>query len=236
MAEEKRKFVVTLQDGRDVELITRNPNNKEIQEAEFYYSKAYNKAIMNGIMPQSTLVNALVENGMWSEEKDNAIEKQRQLVADMEKELEKEKDEEKKASLAKKLTAERDKLFRMRQERNDLVAHSAESKAEDAQRNYLVSCVTEVAKTGDKVWPTYEDFLEEQDGGLVFRATYEFLTFTNGLESDFTKNLPENKVKEEEKEKAQPGEEQKTEEPKSESKNDKVPPVQPELLDQVEKK
>jgi hypothetical protein len=86
----------------------------------------------------------------------------------------------------------------MRQEKTQLLAHSAESKAEDAQRNYLVSQVTALASSDVPVWSSYEDFKTEEDSNLVFRATYEYLTLANGLPSDFVEQLPENQLDSEE--------------------------------------
>ena len=194
MDSEKRKFDVELSDGKKVELTTRMPTNAELQESEDEYSVAFNKAIMKGIMPEATLMDSFLKNGVWSEQKDNEIEEQRLKVVELEEKLEAEKNQSEKQIIAKSLSEEREKLYQKRQQRTQLLSHSAESKAEDAQRNYIVSKVTALASSGVPVWSTYEDFKNEVDGSLVFRATYEYLTLANGLPSDFVEQLPENQV------------------------------------------
>lgn len=194
MSEDKRTFTVELQDGKTVELSTRLPKNSELQESEEEYSIAFNRAIMKGILPESVLAEHLLKNGIWSAEKDEAIEQQRLKVVDLEEKLEAEKNDMARQKIADSLTVEREELYQMRQQRSQLLAHSAESKAEDAQRNYLVSKVTELASSGVPVWQSHEDFMNEEDSNLVFRATYEYLALANGLPSDFIDQLPENQV------------------------------------------
>ena len=83
--------------------------------------------------------------------------------------------------------------------RNSYFSHCAESVASDAQRDYLVSCTTEYAESGERVWKDYEGFTEEEDGAILFRATYEYLMFSNNVPS----NIPN---VEEEAEKKEPSE------------------------------
>jgi len=189
-----REFSVTLKSGEDVNFTTRMANNEEIQDSEFEYSRVFNKAIMAGILPQSTLLAKLIEAEIWSPEKDRAIEQQRVVVAGIEEKLGEEESESAREALARDLSDERAKLYNMRQEKIDLLAHTAEAKADEVQRNFIVSRVTARADTKKPVWKSYEEYRKEQDGGLLFRATYEYLTFINGLPSDFVDALPENQI------------------------------------------
>jgi hypothetical protein len=192
-AQEKREFSVSLMDGNTIKLTTRTPVNQELQDADFEYSKSFNKGIMNGILPQSRLMAAFVENGVWDKDKEAQVLELRNKVAKLEDDLA-QAPEADKVIVAKAVRFERDKLFTLRQEKNDLLSHSAEAKADESQRNHIVSRVTELAASGVRVWPTYRDFIEEKDGNLVFRAVYEYLTYANGLNSNFAAELPENKV------------------------------------------
>jgi hypothetical protein len=197
MDSEKRQFEVELSDGKKVKLTTRMPTNVELQESEDEYSVAFNRAIMKGIMPEATLMDSFIKNGIWSESKDQEVEEQRLKVVELEEKLESEIGQTDKQIIAKSLSEEREKLYQKRQQRTQLLSHSAESKAEDAQRNFIVSKVTELDSSGVAVWSTYNDFKTEVDGNLIFRATYEYLTLANGLPSDFVEQLPENQVSKE---------------------------------------
>jgi delta 1-pyrroline-5-carboxylate dehydrogenase len=191
MAEvKKREFKVKTADGKETALTTRHPTNREAQEGDFEYSKAFNKAIMAGLSTNARLAAILRDSGVWGADKDEAIEAQRAKVADIEEKLAAAPAEGKKA-IAEALSAERDILYTMRQERNEIFSHTTESKAEAAQRDYIISKVTERADAGTPVWRKFADFVDEVDGGLVFRATYEYLTFSSGMEANFTDTLPE---------------------------------------------
>ncbi|MCK9279270.1 MAG: hypothetical protein M0P71_01390 [Melioribacteraceae bacterium] len=192
---EKRVFDVVKQNGESVKISTRRPNNQEIEISDMEYSRAFTNSVIAGLLPQETLESALRKRGILSEEKDLQREEQGELVSSLEEELENTPSENKQ-EVADRLKDARAKLFEMRQERSRLLAHSAEAKASNAQRDSIVSQVTEFAKNGAKVWRNIEDFMNETDGNIVFRATYEYMTFTNGLPSDFIEQLPENKVSE----------------------------------------
>lgn len=194
--EDKRQFDVQLTDEKSVKISVRNPTNEELQEGEFEYSRAFNNAIVKGLMPKTKLLSALQDCGVWTEKDDEAIETQRQLVIRLEDALDK-ADDNSKERIGDELGEERQKLFSMRQARTEILSHCAEAKAEEFQRNYLVSRVSEYVDTGTRIWKTYEDYRKEENENLLFRTTYEYLTFINGLPSDFATKFPENQVKKE---------------------------------------
>lgn len=217
MAEDnKRLFTVQLQSGKEVKLSTRVATQEELNDAEFEYSKAFNHAIMNGIMPQSRMLSELLKNGIWSEERDEAIEEQRQKVIKLEDLMDDEETD--KERVAEELKEARTLLYEMRQEKTDLLSHTAEAKADEAQRSFIVSRVTEDAKSGIRVWKKFNDYVTEEDANLVFRATYEYLTFVNNLPSDFMDQLPENQVASKEEAPAEGEAEEASEEEKTEVK------------------
>lgn len=195
MAIEKRVFDVIKVSGESVKISTRKPTNQEIEISDMEYSRAFTNAVIAGLLPQETLENALRQRGILSAEKDEQRALQSEVVSSLEEELENAPAEEKQ-EVADRLKDARAKLFEMRQERSRLLSHSAEAKASNAQRDSIVSQVTEYAKNGAKVWRSIDDFMNETDANIVFRATYEYMTFANGLPSDFIEQLPENQVAE----------------------------------------
>jgi hypothetical protein len=211
MDEEIREFEVTLNDETIKKLTVRNANNEELQEGEFEYSRAFNNAIVRGLMPRAKLLSELEKSGVWTREDDEAIEKQRLLVIRLEDALDN-ADESSRERIASELGEERQKLFTSRQSKTEILSHSAEAKAEESQRNFLVSKVIEYADTGTRVWKNFSDYMKEEDGNLLFRATYEYLTFINGLPSDFANKFPENATEDsEETEEVEDGEDTSTE-------------------------
>jgi hypothetical protein len=202
----KRGFSVTLSSGKEIELTVRAATNEEMQEAEFEYSKAFNYAVMHGIMTSSKLLSELAANGVWTEEDDQKVEDQRQEVIRLEDAIENAEDDDAKQRIADDLKEARQELYQLRQGRSAILSHSAEAKADEAQRNFLTACVTEFKDSGKRVWKNYQAYKKEEDSSLLFKVTYEYLTFVNGLPSDFIDQLPENQVAKDEEEDADDGE------------------------------
>ena len=159
----------------------RKPTNKEIEDSDVEYSKAFFKALKNGLPTRMLLGNILNSTGSWTNSNDNEIEElERQaslLLTKTVKGKEKQRIDEKVKELEEKANE-------LRRIRNSYFSHCAESVAADAQRDYLVSCTTTYAESGERVWATYEDFINEEDGAILFRATYEYLMFSNGVPSN----------------------------------------------------
>ena len=215
----KRSFEVTKEDDTVLKLSVRMPTAEEQQAGDWEYSKAFNRAIVNGILPASRLQEILTENGVWTTAKDEAIEAKAEEVRDLTIKLEEAKAKKEKEELAEKLGQERSNLLNMRQELNDLLAHSAENKADEAQRNFLVALVVET-EDGKPYWGSIDKFNKETDGNIIFRAVYEYMTFINDVPSDFAASLPENQVQEEEIE-VEPAKEEDKKEEKSKKEEDK---------------
>lgn len=210
MEENKRTYSFRNSDNEIMKFSVRKATNKEIEDSDVEYSKAFFRALQKGLPTRMVLGNVLNASGSWTQDNDNEInEIERQIALLLTKEV---KGKEKKA-LEEKITGLEDKANELRRMRNSYFSHCAEAVASDAQRDFLVSCVTEYAESGERVWKDYDSFINEEDGTILFRSTYEYLMFSNGVPS----NLPneEDDVKEEPKvEKAE--EVEKPKEPKPE--------------------
>ncbi len=194
--EEKRNYSFKNSDGEIMKLTVRRPNNKEIEDADIEYSKAFFNALKKGLPTRMVLSNILSASGAWTQENDNEIvelERQEALLSTKES-----KGREKKRT-DEKLSEIEEKLRDLRRIRNSYFSHCAESVASDAQRDYLVFCTTYYTESGESVWKNYEDFVSENDGAVLFRTTYEYLTFSSDVPSTIP-NEDEDVKKEEEKE------------------------------------
>lgn len=183
-----------LPDGKIVYI--KNPGVIETQQADWEYSRIFNKALINGIMPRAALIEALKENNVLSDEEDNLIngiqENLTALSLDLEdaaKDLNKEKFEE----LRDAITEERSKLYVLIQKRSAILSHCAEEKANEARIMYLCFSCTE-KEDGTKVWATLDEFKAEKDVALVNNVVYTLMLMLNGISEDYINELPENKI------------------------------------------
>jgi hypothetical protein len=190
--EEFREFKVTIEDDEQSFKI-RKPENQDLMDSEFEYSREFNRAIMAGIMPEARIKVVLNDNGIWGEADEEEIADQLEVVRDLEGDLEEAETNAEEVALANELKDARDKLYALRQARSQLFSHSSEAKAESVQREFLVSRCTQFP-SGVNVWKSLKEFRDDKRPSLVLMASYEFMTFSNGITDDFMDKLPENVV------------------------------------------
>lgn len=179
--EEKRAYSFRDSNDEILKFTVRTPTTKEIEDSDVEYSKAFFKALKNGLPTRMVLSNVLASSGSWTEENDKEIDEiERQISLLSTKKDVKGKEKE---AVESKISELDEKSSNLRRIRNSYFSHCAESIASDAQRDYLVSCVTQYTDSGERVWKDYDSFVNEQDGNILFRATYEYLMFSNGVQS-----------------------------------------------------
>lgn len=178
---DKRIFTVDKEDGSKVKLSTRKPTNQEIEDAGMEYSREFTKAVRFGLMPREAMKAILAQNGTWTKKDDQELKDIEDQIVALETADYKNNEQKRKKALADAVTM-REYLIDRRKVLASYLEHTAEAKAYEAQRDYIVCCVTEYAETGERVWPEL-NFKDEKSGEMVFRATYEHMTFINGVPS-----------------------------------------------------
>lgn len=179
--EEKRIYSFRNSNDEIVRFSVRKATNKEIEESDVEYSKAFFKALKNGLPTRMVLSNVLASSGAWTEDNDKEIDEIDRQVSLLSTRTGVNKEE--KDKIDKKISELDDKASTLRRIRNSYFSHCVESLASDAQRDYIVSCVTEYADNSERVWKDYDSFINEKDGNVLFRATYEYLMLSNDVPS-----------------------------------------------------
>lgn len=192
-ANNKKSFTSEIE-GKKVELAIVRPNVKASREAQLEYNRSFAEAVQSGALLKAKLQNVLIDQGVWS------IEKQEQhdnLINDIN---EKEQTLAKggiKLTDAKRIALEmRVKRWRLRElisERTEYESNTAEGQAENARFNYLVSACTVYNDTGKNVYSGVDDYLEQSGELFSIEAARVFANMMYGLEDDYEDNLPENK-------------------------------------------
>lgn len=181
MEENKRIYSFRNSDNEIMKFSVRKATNKEIEDSDVEYSKAFFRALQKGLPTRMVLGNVLNASGSWTQDNDKEIEElERQISLLLTKDV---KGKEKK-KVEERVSELEDKINGLRRMRNSYFSHCAEAVASDAQRDFLVSCVTEYAESGERVWENYDAFINEEDGAILFRSTYEYLMFSNGIPSN----------------------------------------------------
>lgn len=169
----------------------RFPKVDENRLADWEYSKVFQQALKDGIPTNKQMQKQIEEYGMWTKEDDDKIAKlreeiEKQIVV-MSKMAEGSKNMEK---AQEKVNELRDELIEVQTEKQRYFQNTAEAKADEAKMSFLIFKCTEDANTGKPFWSSYDAFKNEEDQGTVNTIAYQFITFINGLSSDFLQVAP----------------------------------------------
>jgi hypothetical protein len=174
---------------------TRFPVAKEENDGNWEYSRAFNRALKEGLPTSSEMDKIIRERGIWSEKDEDEISASREKIGSLEVILSKKdvKDHSKATvAIANELSNIRQSVISKTSEYQGFMSQTVESKADEAKTAYLVSTCTESAD-GSRVWNTVDEFLVDKRAGIVNTATYQYITFTAGLAQDYIEQLSETK-------------------------------------------
>lgn len=172
-----------LSNGRVI--YTRLPTLMERQEADWEFSRIFNKAIQNGIPPRQVFVRTLMEQGLWTQEDEIQMSTLRVALDTKQLDLEDTKDKDK---VQKEIEVLQQNLVNLQQKLNSFSSHTAEYRADEARRNYTVSIVTE-NEDGSRVWKTYADLCKDTDEELVNSAIIQYIFLENGINPEKAKEI-----------------------------------------------
>lgn len=184
------------QDGteKEVTVFVKKPSPKDIRKADIYQSKIWTECIKEGVPTKEQLIKTMQSSGIIDEE---LIEKKRNIESELEK-LEKKLylgdgkktediEEGKKTALMMKLL--RDELVSLSIRVNDVSSNSADSIAENARFDYLVSaCVCD--ENGNRVYNNIEEYESKSSDEIAYAAAEKLAEMLYGISSQ-NENSPE---------------------------------------------
>ena len=170
------------------------PTSEQIRQAEWHYSKVYNKALVEGVTTTSEMMDILTTRGLYGPEYEKKLQDLQVAIAMKIAEMQAaDSDATIQGTLALEVQALRDQLYRWNQRLTGPLSNTCEQMADDAKTEYLTSVVVRNSDDG-AMWDSYDSFISEKNQSLALKARFEVLLWLQGLESDFLDKTPENKV------------------------------------------
>lgn len=196
MSKYKREYI----DENDVTrvIFVKRPDNDSIKEADIHRAKIWNKAFKAGVLTKKEVEAAMKERGLWSEEKSNKEAALTEEILDLEKQLFTGGSKKSKPKLsdgrriAIQMRTKRMELRSLIQERLNMDENTAESLADNARFDFLVSCCSYYEDTQERVFDDYEDYNERSSSVEAVISAQLLAQMMYNLDSDFENNLPEN--------------------------------------------
>lgn len=206
--EKAREFTWIDAQGKSRKLQIRRPNNEEIQASDWEYARVFNEAIAEGIVPRAALINMLQERGINFDKQNEEIQTMQDelnsLIEEL-KEVRKKKDKDAVGDLKEDIKDLRGKLVTKRTAISDYTRNCAEQMANDARDTFVLATILEEnskpffeVRESSNLRLTMRErlkkFQKDEYGTLRLQGSYEFMTFANGLASNFTEQFPENQA------------------------------------------
>jgi hypothetical protein len=175
------KSFVEIEDGEGDPhfFILRSLNIRESNLSRYIYDKELKDSIDNGILLKDELVEIYRNNEIWTPAHENRIEeieKEEVLLCSQIKDLE--FFPAKKKILNRKLNSIRKEREELLNEQNNIFYCSAESRAEEIMRRWIVMMSTENVKE-QSYWKTEDEFMSESDSDLLYNLALGY--YTNNL-------------------------------------------------------
>lgn len=185
--ENRRSFVAP--DG-ETEYFIATPNAEDIRNADWQYSKQYTKCLNEGLPTSAELTDILRRRGVIGQDFENRAAELSSVLQGCILRLSAATTNEEKTTLANEVARAREALFQWNQRLSGPMSNTCEQISDDTRLEYLTSCIIQ-SKDGNRVWPTYADFLSSTDQPLTLKSRYEVMLFLQGYDSDFLDNTPE---------------------------------------------
>lgn len=166
------------------------PTADAIRGADWQYSKAYTKCLMEDIPTSAEMLDILTRRGIIGTEFEQRANELAQILNERIEKLDGAVAFDTKREAAVDVATAREELFQWNQRLNGPMNNTAEQISDDARLEYLTSCMV-VDSEGKRVWNTYELYLLETDQTLPLKARFEVMLYIQGLDSDFLENTPE---------------------------------------------
>lgn len=190
-----RKFEVKSKDLNNNEVVVYvvKPDNKALSEAKKEANKAFNEALKSGALLRAKIESYMVSQGLWDEEKTKRVISMNKDINDKVRKLKKGGIElEEARSIAISIQDLRAQLNALLSKQRELDNYSAEAQADNANfRSLTISCLLD--EEGKRLIRDMEDYDLKKEEPYVFEGASKLAEVAFDLDSDWEKELPENK-------------------------------------------
>jgi hypothetical protein len=189
------KSIVDVADGQGQEntFVLRSLTAKENNLLDYIYKREYKNAINNGLMPESDLKDIYEVDKIWTNEDDIRILSLRSTLQKEQKTLTRLRFfNSRKKMVKRKISKIKKDIEQLEQRRQQLFNMSAETRAEEIKRRYLIMHVT-TNISDERIWPNEKSFLQERDHVLIYNLSVAYFKY-NCMPTTVVREIARNPV------------------------------------------
>ena len=179
---------------KEVEFLVRMPSGDDIREADKLHNRTFKDALDSGAILKVKLDKVLRDQGVWDDDREARVKTLQREISDIERTLflkGKIKLTDAK-TLALTMKDKREELKEVLAERTGLESMTAESQADNARFNFLISRCVVYNDTKKAYFKDYADYLNQGSSEVAQKAASTLVSLLFGL-GDYESELPENK-------------------------------------------
>ena len=163
-------------------------------EATKVYNRAFRDALESGALLRNKLEDHMRQQGIWDDEKQQQLDDVQRAILENEKKIAKGGIRLKVAKdLALEMSDKRVEMRNILMQRNSLDGNTAEGQADNARFDYLVSASLVYSDSGKPYFKDLADYRNRSTEPVAIEAARRLAQLVYGLDSNYEKNLPENK-------------------------------------------
>ena len=163
-------------------------------EATKVYNRAFRDALESGALLRNKLEDHMRQQGIWDDEKQKQLYDVQRAILENEKKIAKGGIRLKVAKdLALEMSDKRVEMRNILMQRNSLDGNTAEGQADNARFDYLVSASLVYCDSGKPYFKDLADYRNRSTEPVAIEAARRLAQLVYGLDSNYEKNLPENK-------------------------------------------
>ena len=175
-----------------IEGVVVTPDAKVLTEASKVYASEFKKALDSGVLLANAFSKHLIDQGLWTEEKEKKITLLNLNIRKNEKKI---KNKNQKASeareIARQLRKDREELHELIYEQSSYTSNTAEGMADDAKINYIYSkCILD-KNTRKPVYSSVEDFINKSNTKFAVEAVSNLNALLYDIDPKYKEKYPE---------------------------------------------
>lgn len=172
-------------------VIIRFPTEEDKQKSDVVKSEKFTELLDSGLKTEAEMEQILAKRGVWTDKEEFEIEQLQKKLTKAYERVAKSKSEKMEDNAMEEVNKIRNQIRDIQKKREAYMEHTIEAKCEKVSLGYLIYSVTSYFESGEKVWDSFSDFINNNNHQDAMKIAMEFMGMLSGIPSSFLGQSPE---------------------------------------------